>query len=477
MASTFDTIIRGASIYDGSGRPPSVGDVGVRGDRIASLGSLPLGAGGEEIDGSGLALAPGFIDTHTHDDRALLSTDMACKASQGVTTVVAGNCGVSLAPLKLDGDPPPPLNLIGGRGDYRFDTFADYLGALSENGIAVNAACLLGHSTLRVAAMDRLDRPATKGELGEMRRRATDALAAGAIGFSTGLEYPPARAAPQEEVIALASLCAASGGIYTTHMRDEGDHVDRSLAESFTIAEGAGVPLLISHHKCCGLSNHGRSTKTLAQIASASERHPVALDLYPYAASSTILRKQWVTDAMRTLVTWSTPYPEMNGRDLRDIAKEWKLSLDEAIDRLSPAGAIYFDMDEADVRRIMSFPSAMIGSDGLPHDAHPHPRLWGTFPRVLGHYARDVGLFPLEEAIRKMTSLPAATFGLEDRGVIRSGGFADLVLFDPRTVLDRASFERPDVPADGILQVWVNGTCVWREGRRTAARPGSVLTH
>ena len=171
MAPTFDTIIRGARIYDGSGRPPVLGDVGVRGDRIAGLGSLPLGAGGEEIDGSGLALAPGFIDTHTHDDRALLSTDMACKASQGVTTVVAGNCGVSLAPLKLDGDPPPPLNLIGGRGDYRFDTFADYLDALRENGIAVNAACLLGHSTLRVAAMDRLDRPATKGELGEMCRR------------------------------------------------------------------------------------------------------------------------------------------------------------------------------------------------------------------------------------------------------------------------------------------------------------------
>lgn len=477
MAPNFDCLFRNATIYDGSGAPPALADVAIRDGLISTIGSLPHASASREIPATGLALAPGFVDTHTHDDRALLATDMAFKVSQGITTVVTGNCGISLAPLMLDGDPPPPLNLLGGQEHFRFESFAAYRSALETQGLALNAACLVGHSTLRVAVVERLDRPATKGETAEMKKRAGEAFASGAIGLSTGLEYPPARAAPPEEVAELAGLCADFGGIYTTHMRDEGDSVDRSLEESFVTARSAGVPLLISHHKCCGRSNHGRSAETLARIALAQRHQPITLDVYPYDASSTILRKQWVGDAVRTLVTWSIPHPDMKARDLDDIAREWKLSLDDTIARLAPAGAVYFDMDEADVQRIMGFASTMIGSDGLPHDAHPHPRLWGSFPRVLGRYVRELKLFPLEEAIRKMTGLPAMTFGLKNRGRIAEGYCADLVLFDPQTVIDKATFERPNVPADGIAGVWVNGVSVWEEGHRTPARPGHVLRH
>jgi len=199
------------------------------------------------------------------------------------------------------------------------------------------------------------------------------------------------------------------------------------------------------------------------------------MDVYPYIASSTVLLPSFMDDCPRVLITWSEPHPDQAGRDISDIAADWACSWDEAAERLLPAGAIYFQMDEDDLQRILAFPNAMIGSDGLPHDAHPHPRLWGTFPRVLGHYARDVGLFSLEEAVRKMTSLTARQFGLKDRGVLREGAYADLVLFDPDTVLDRATFEDPKQPAAGIEAVWVNGRRVWEAGAHTGNRPGRAL--
>jgi N-acyl-D-amino-acid deacylase len=476
MPEAPGTIFHGGQVIDGSGAPPVTADVAISGDRIVAVGAVPEQPGAREIDIGGHVIAPGFIDVHTHDDRLLLSSpDMAPKASQGVTTVVTGNCGISLAPLKLDRAPPPPLDLLGDRTWYRFETFASYMAALDREPPAINAACLVGHSTLRVATMDRLDRPASSAEIKEMQARLQESLDAGVVGFSTGLGYEPAESAPTDEIVELAKLLKAAGAVHTTHMRDESDHVLESLDESFDIGRRADVPVVISHHKTSGQANFGRSVDSLAKIGSAMRQQPVGLDAYPYSASSTILKAEWVDEAKKVLVAWSTSTPEQAGRLLADVARDWGVSQAEACRRLQPAGAIYFSMDEADVRRILAFPHTMIGSDGLPHDSHPHPRLWGSFPRVLGHYSRDIGLFPLEEAVRRMTSLPAQQFRLLDRGLIRPGGFADLTIFDPRTVMDRATFEAPLQPAAGIHSVFVNGVAVWAEGRSTAQRPGRVL--
>ncbi|MDE0334906.1 MAG: amidohydrolase family protein, partial [Defluviicoccus sp.] len=368
-----------------------------------------------------------------------------------------------------------PLDLIGDAGSYRFAGFGAYLDALDAAPAAVNAACLVGHSTLRVGAMDALDRPANEAELAAMRERLRAALDDGAIGLSSGTFYPPAAAAPAGEVAELAALVGDAGGVYATHMRDETDRVDESLEESFDIARRAGVPLVISHHKVAGRANHGRSRETLPAIAAAMERQPVGLDAYPYVAASSMLDARRFGTAERVIVTWSQSVPEAAGRDLAEIAAEWGVPAEAAVERLKPAGGVYFLMDKDDVRRILAFPHTMIGSDGLPHDRHPHPRLWGTFPRVLGRYARDAGLFPIEEAVRRMTALPAARFGLTGRGRLAPGGFADIVVFDPETILDRATFDEPARPASGIDTVLVNGRPVWRDGAPTGERPGRAL--
>ena len=224
-----------------------------------------------------------------------------------------------------------------------------------------------------------------------------------------------------------------------------------------------------------GPANWGRTVETLALIDAAAKRQPVGLDAYPYIAGSTVLKPELADGTIRIMVTWSEPHPELAGRDLADIARDWGVDILEAAARLQPAGAIYWMMDEADVRRVLSFDETMIGSDGLPHDIHPHPRLWGTFPRVLGHYCREVGLFGLEKAVRKMTGLSAARFGLAGRGIVRAGAYADLCVFDAETVIDRATFAEPTLPASGIEHVFVNGSPVWSEGRPTGERPGRAL--
>ena len=476
MADSVDLIIRNARLIDGTGAPSRQGAIAVADDRIVAIGELGDAKGAVEIDAGGKAVAPGFIDTHTHDDRALLVDPlMTPKVSQGVTTVVTGNCGVSLAPLRTSERPPPPLDLVSPGADGFFADFGDYLAALDAEPAALNALCQVGHASLRVEAMDSLDRPATLGEISAMRGRLEQALEAGAVGLSTGLFYAPANAAPTDEIIELARAVQEAGGIHTTHMRDEGDHVGESLEETFTIGRTAGVPVVISHHKCAGQANFGRSTETLALIDAARQRQEVSLDAYPYIASSTTLASGRRLGASRVLVTWSTPHPEAAGRDLNEIATDMGLGPEDAVDALMPAGGIFFMMDESDVRRILAYPGTMIGSDGLPHDEFPHPRLWGTFPRVLGHYAREEGLFSLEEAVHKMTGLPARHFGLTDRGVLEAGSIADLVLFDPDTVIDTATFEQPKQPARGIELVVVNGRTVWRDGASTGARPGRAI--
>jgi N-acyl-D-amino-acid deacylase len=471
-----DWILRGGEVVDGSGRPRRRADLAIAGDRIAAVGVIGKVAGAREIDVSGKIVAPGFIDVHTHDDRALFATpDMVAKASQGVTTVVTGNCGVSLAPLVLDGDPPPPLDLIGDTADYRYERFAAYLAALDQAPAALNAACLVGHSTLRVGAMSALDRPAEKGELARMGERLQEALDAGAVGLSSGLAYAPASHAPAAEIEALAAVLRPAGALYTTHMRNEAGAVLDSLEESFAAGRAAGVPVVISHHKTVGRENFGRTAETLPLIAAAIARQEVGLDAYPYIASSTVLSAEQATRALKVLVTWSKSAPEEAGRELAAIATDWGVSEQEAVGRLQPAGAVYWMMDEADVQRVLQFEHTMIGSDGLPHDTHPHPRLWGAFPRVLGYYSRELGLFPIEEAVRRMTGLSAFRFGLAGRGILAPGSYADVTVFDAETVADRATFERPTIPAAGIEHVFVNGRPVWREGEPTGERPGRAL--
>jgi len=476
MSEGYDILIAGGTVIDGTGTPRQAADVGIRGDRIVAVGKLATAEAREIVDATGLIVAPGFIDAHTHDDRAVLSgPDMTMKISQGVTTVISGNCGVSLAPFPADRDPPPPLNLLGGRDWYRFRSFADYIAALEAAPASLNIAPQVGHTTLRAAVMDNVFRPAAPEEIDAMADMVDEAMQAGAIGLSTGLFYPPAQAAPTDEVVVLAERAARAGGMHTTHMRDEGPQVLDSIRESAEIGERAKLPVVISHHKCAGRPNWGRSVDTLALIDTVRRKQALDIDVYPYIASSTVLLPARIKDAERVMVTWSRSHPEMNGRDLADVAREWSCTVEEAAERLQPAGAVYWQMQEDDLRRILSWPDSMIGSDGLPHDDVPHPRLWGTFPRVLGHYSRDEKLFSLEQAVRKMTSIAARVFGLAGRGSIVEGSFADLALFDAETVLDEATFEQPKRPARGIRRVVVNGATVWSDGKWSGAKPGRVL--
>jgi N-acyl-D-amino-acid deacylase len=474
----YDLIVRNGTIVDGTRKARYRADVAVTRDRIAAIGHTDQKAE-IEIDASGLVVAPGFIDAHTHDDRLMLSgPDMAPKVSQGVTTVVAGNCGISLAPAPQGMRAPvlPPIDLLDDAGGwFRFPTFHSYVEELKARPAATNCALLVGHTMLRAQAMDDLLRPARAQETQRMREMTAEALAAGAIGVSTGLYYEPARAATTEEVIEVCRPLGERRGIYCTHMRNEGDQVVESLEETFRIGRELGVPVVISHHKVVGTPNHGRSAETLPLIERAMRTQQIGLDCYPYCASSTILSYSRTLVAATTLVTWSKPHPEFAGFKLDEVSARMGLGIEQTVAKLLPAGAIYFSMDEADVQRILAFEHTMIGSDGLPHDAAPHPRLWGTFPRVLGHYSRGLNLFPLETAVYKMTGLTARSFGLDDRGVLRAGAYADIAIFDAGEVDEAATFARPIQRAKGIGTVIVNGTVVWRDGKPSGARPGRVL--
>lgn len=471
-----DTLIVGAQLLDGTGRPGVMRDVGLRNGKIAAVGNLSNWRAVEIVEANGRALAPGFIDVHTHDDTHVIrAPQMLPKITQGVTTVIVGNCGISASPVTLNGEPPDPMNLLGERDAFRYPTFAAYVEAVNAARPAVNVAALVGHTALRNNQMDRLDRAATPGEIEGMRAQLEEALAHGALGLSSGLAYSSAFAAPTEEVMALAEPLAAAGALYTTHMRTEFDAILDAFDEACRIGRHARVPVVISHLKCAGPRNWGRSAEVLASLERARRIQPVGCDCYPYDRSSTTLDLKQVTGDIEITVTWSTPHPEAAGKRLSAIAAEWGVTQQEAAGRLQPAGAVYHNMSEADVRRILSHPATMVGSDGLPNDPLPHPRLWGTFARVLGHYARDAQLMPLEEAVRKMTCLSARRFGLAGRGEVRVGYHADLVLFDPARVRDAATFENPQQAADGIDAVWVNGVLSYRDGAPTGERAGRFV--
>lgn len=470
-----DTLIRNVQIVDGTGADPFPSELAIANSVIAKIGDLSGYTADHEIEGEGKILAPGFIDSHTHDDLyAIRAPEMLPKLSQGVTTVIAGNCGFSAAPVKLNGQLPAPMSLLGEPETFRYPAFGDYVTALGENRPATNVAALVGHTSLRNNVMDRMDRAARPNEIAAMRLQLEESLEHGALGLSTGLAYSAANAAPSDEVMALAEALTQHQAVYATHIRTESDRVIDALNEAIAIGKHARTPVVISHLKCNGIRNWQRSGELL-QLLESHQPNSVGWDVYPYAASSTILDLSQVDERIEILITWSTPHPEMSGRTLADIAKEWGLSQTKAATRLQPAGAIYHSMSEDDVRAVLSHPRTMIGSDGLPNDKFPHPRLWGTFPRVLGHYGREQRLFSIPEAVRKMTSLPAQRFGLKDRGAVREGNAADLVLFDAETVRDAASFTAPKQAAIGIKAVWVNGALSYRNQAATGQRTGRFL--
>jgi N-acyl-D-aspartate/D-glutamate deacylase len=470
------TLIRNVRVLDGSGAEPQTADVAVDDGLVSSIGQLSRYTAGKIVEGDGRILSPGFIDVHTHDDTSVIrDPQMLAKLSQGVTTVIVGNCGISAAPVQLAGAPPDPMNLLGEADAFRYPTFASYVAAVNEARPTVNVAALTGHTALRSNHMDRLDRPATPAEIQAMRVQLIEALENGALGLSSGLAYASARSAPAEEILSLAEPLAAAGAIYVSHMRTEGEEILAAMSETFNTGRHCHVPVVISHLKCAGIANWGRSEEILHALETARAGQPVRCDCYPYAASSSTLDLRQVDDRVRIVITRSTPHPEMAGQTLEQIAHAWGVEQKAAAARLQPAGAIYHCMSEEDVRRILQHPATMIGSDGLPNDPRPHPRLWGTFPRVLGHYCREERLFPLAEAVHKMTGMPAQQFGLTGRGRIEEGCHADLVLFDPETIRDTASFSNPISAAEGIAAVWVNGVLSYQDGVAAGERAGRFL--
>ena len=371
----YDRLIKNCDIFDGTGSPCYRADIAVQGSIIARVGDLNGADAVKVIDVGGLAVAPGFIDAHTHDDRLLLSSpQMAPKVSQGVTTIVGGNCGVSLAPLKGI-DPPPPMNLLGGQDWYRFSSVREYRDELETAGTATNCAMLVGHSTLRAGTMKALGNAATNEEIDTMKNLMVDALEDGCIGLSTGLDYPTASAAPTGEIVSLARELAGYNAMYVSHIRDEGDSLVEAVAEGLEIGRIAEVPMVISHHKAAGHKNWGKTRKTLKMINQAKREQSVHFDVYPYIASSSVLLMQFIETADRVKLTWSEPFPELGGVYLNKICRQWGCDLETAVQRLQPARAIYFEMDESEMQSLLKQPGTMVGSDGLPHDLLPHPRL------------------------------------------------------------------------------------------------------
>lgn len=471
-----DWLFKNVTVVDGSGGPQYRADVAVEGERIVAIAPRLDVEAKHTVNGEGRVLSPGFIDVHTHDDiNVIRIPEYLPKISQGITTVIVGNCGISAATAVMKGEVPDPMNLLGEKPQFVYPTVAAYAQAVEEARPAVNVGTLIGHTALRNNQMDDLFRTATGSEISAMRVQLREALQQGALGLSTGLAYASANHASTEEVMALAEELAAEKGIYTTHLRSEFEPILEALDEAFRIGRHGKVPVVVSHHKCAGAKNWGRTKETLAFFDKMRQHQDISCDCYPYSASSSTLDLKQITDEFDIVITWSEPHPEVAGQTLQQIADGWQMTLPEAGKRLMPAGAIYYNMDEQDVRRVMRYPVTMIGSDGLPNDPMPHPRLWGAFPRVLGHYCRDEQLFPLTQAVHKMTGMSAARFQLPQRGLVKVGYYADLVLFDPQTVRDVASFSDPKQPAAGIDAVMVNGVMSYGSDKRIIGRAGRFL--
>ena len=488
----YDTLIRNGQVIDGTGAPARRADVAVAGGRIAAVGTVE-GEAERDIDATGLVVAPGFIDVHSHDDIALLNNPgLDFKAAQGVTTVVCGNCGAGAAPANdrlqqfyargLEG-------ILGPISDFTWQSLGEFYQAVRAARPAVNAAFLVPHGVLRVTAMGWERRAPSGDELATMKEHLAEGMDNGAIGLSTGLMYRPGAYAETEELIALARVAARFGGLYVSHIRNEGAGLLDSVREAIRIGEEAELPVQISHHKASGRANWGLTEQSLSIIEEARARGlDVTIDAYPYSAASTALaalvtRGQLVRGlAPNDILVASVKHQhQYEGKRLDEVAAMMDLPVDDAIQRLlreeeNTVVAVMFIMEEGDVRRVLQHPTCMIGSDGIPSPTgKPHPRLYGTFPRVLGHYVREEGLFSLEEAVRRMTSLPADKFRLADRGRIAEGAWADLTIFDPERIADTATYDDPRRYPSGIAHVFVNGEPVVTGGVPVAGSAGQVL--
>jgi N-acyl-D-amino-acid deacylase len=493
-SQVYDIVIRGGTVYDGSGSPGVRGDVALRGDRIAAVGTIGE-RGLTEVPATGLAVAPGFIDVHSHDDFAvLLDPEMSCKVMQGVTTDVVGNCGSGIAPFAAglrrfrrmhpDAAPQP------------WEGFGGYLARVEQTRPSLNVAVLMGHGTLRTGVMENAQRPPSVAELGQMRSWVAEGVAAGAVGLSTGLIYEPGRYAQTNEIVDLARVLGGpTGGLYATHMRNEAAGLLDAVREAIKIGEEAGVPVQISHHKASGRSNWGSVRDSLRLIDEARARGvDVTADQYPYTAGSTSLAAVIQNGAFRrdspgglgqlsaddVLIASAPKHPAWEGQTLAALAAGWTVDATDAAERVvreegEACFVITFTMAEEDVRLVLAHPSTMIGSDGVPAGGKPHPRLYGCFPRVLGHYVREQSVLDLSTAIHRMTAMPAAKFQLADRGAVRAGAFADLVIFDPARITDVATYDAPRRFPAGIRAVYVNGVAVAQDGAHTGARPGRAL--
>lgn len=495
----FDVLLRGGRVLDGSGAPATVADVGIRDGRIVEIGDLGTRTAADTVDVTGHVVAPGFIDPHTHGRERLRDIPTADNLiRQGITTIVDGN----------DGSSPLPLG--------------PFLDSLALWDVAPNVALFVGHGSVRRQVMGTANRPATPDELAAMEALVRQAMADGAVGLSSGLFYVPGSFAPTEELVALARVAHAAGGIYSSHMRNEDDSVLAAVTETLRIGRETGIPVLISHHKVGGRRNYGRTVQSLALMREARDAGvTVAFDQYPYTASHTSIAsiipawaraddgleghlaraatRQRVLDEMQAFVAmrFSNDPSKIQlarcgfdatlaGRTLADVLAARRTAVSpEAISALilelvrrGGCSAIFHSFDEGDVERLLASPYGMIGSDGALVAfgvSSPHPRAYGTYPRVLGRYVRERRVISLEEAVRRMTSAPASMLGLADRGRLQPGAVADLVVFDPATVADRATFEAPHQYPVGIPHVFVSGVAVVRNGEVTGARPGVVL--
>ena len=481
-----DTVIRNATIIDGTGAERFTGDVTVEDGHISEVGSSSSAAA-VEIDATGLVLAPGFVDVHTHDDGALLQhPDMAFKISQGCTSVVVGNCGFSAIPA-VPGD--STLDLSGVQANW--SDLDGYRQNVENSGPALNAMMLVGHNTIRSLEMGNERRAPNDQELERMQQHVELAMEQGACGFSTGLVYRPGRWSDTDEILELAKIVAPFDGIYATHMRNENDHLLEAVDEALEIGTKAGVAVQISHHKAAGKRNWGKVEESLAKVdAAVAEGAEVTLDVYPYTAGSGPMVQYFDIDnpnlelAQAIQLASCPAFRHYEGRMLVDIAAELGITAPEAVRHVltAPDGkktiCIQHVMDEGDVVSNLRHDRVMIGSDGLPDlTGRPHPRLFGTFPRVLGRYVREQGVVDLENAVRRMTSLSCDVHGLSGRGRITEGNWADLVLFDPDVVIDVASYEDPKRESVGIRNVWVNGHMAFDNGVHTRVGSGNVLRY
>jgi N-acyl-D-amino-acid deacylase len=530
----LDLLLTGGMVIDGTGAPGRAAEVGLRGDRIVAVG--PPGTIAEPaaktLDVSGRVVAPGFIDMHSHTDYFLLvDPDAQSKVTQGITTDVCGNCGFSPGPILHETAlAQSRANLARYGLEPTWRTLGEFMEVLDRSPLGMNFITLVGHGNLRASAMGYADRAPTTAELDRMRGLLADELDAGAFGYSSGLIYPPGCYSETGELAALGEVLASYGAFYATHMRNESSALVEAVEESLRVGREGGCAVQISHHKACGKSNWGKVETTLGLIDQArAEGVDVHMDQYPYVATSTGLGTvlpKWVHEggAAAALARLRDP---VTRADVLEAVREagrtgyyadsggWKqmliagvkteehrwtegLNLEQVAERMDCDGAeaavrlldaedlavaiVHFSISEEDVERVMTHPLTMIGSDGSARATtgilaagKPHPRTYGTFPRVLGHYVRERGLLSLETAIYKMTGLTAAKLGLSDRGVVREGACADLVVFDPETVKDRATFTDPHQTPVGIDYVFVNGVLAVDHGRVTGHHGGRVL--